>query len=282
MAQLPRKGRRARGGQTPWQLQMFDVSLKKRQKLAMLVELLGPLTTQRCLLITNGDNPGSLNYHLRAAGGRWAWAEMEAGGIPQMEALLGEPVRLATPDALPFVADAFDRVVVVDVHEHVTDPAPLNAEIARVLAPEGVVIVTTPAGDPRATVSVLKRWIGMDDRAYGHVVQGYGTEQLDAMMVEAGLTPVAHGAYSRFFTELTELVINFGYVRVLSRRRGPKEGEIAPRTEEGLRSVGGAYRVYRALFPLIRTFSALDALIPGRTGYAVAVAAQKNGAPKKD
>jgi hypothetical protein len=66
----------------PWQLQVFDVSLKKRQKLEMLLELLGPLDGLECLLVTNGDNPGSLNHHMRRAGGRWRWCELEAKGIP--------------------------------------------------------------------------------------------------------------------------------------------------------------------------------------------------------
>jgi SAM-dependent methyltransferase len=263
---------------TPWQLEMFDVSLKKQQKLAMLVELLGPLTDQRCLLITHGDNPGSLNYHLRAEGGRWSWAEMDEDGIPQMEQLLREEVRAATPELLPFDDESFDRVVVVDVHEHLHDVRPLNAEIARVLAPEAVAIVTTPSGDPRLPVSVLKRWIGMGNPAYGHVVQGYRTEELAKMLLDVGLKPVGHGLYSRFFTEIAELAINFGYVKVLGRRRsGAPAGEIAPRTEDDLRSVNRTYRIYRTVFPLIRTFSALDALVPGSRGYAVAVAAQKDG-----
>jgi hypothetical protein len=35
--------------------------------------------------------------------------------------------------------------------------------------------------------------------------------------------------------------------------------------------------MYSLIYPLVRTFSALDVLIPGRSGYAVAVAARKPG-----
>jgi SAM-dependent methyltransferase len=265
-------------GGTPvaWQLQMFDVSLKKQQELAMLLDLLGPLREQRCLLLTHGDNPGSLNYHLRAAGGRWSWAEMEAAAISQMEELLGESVQLAAAASLPFEDDAFDRVVVVDVHEHLADVGALNVEIARVLAPEGVAIVTTPSGDPQLPAARVKRWIGMDSLADGHVVQGYRTEELEAMMVAAGLAPVAQGAYSRFFTEITEIAVAFGYGKVLGRKRAAlAEGEIAPRSADRRGSAGGVHRLYRMAFPLLRGFSALDLLVPGRNGYAVAVAAQK-------
>jgi SAM-dependent methyltransferase len=262
----------------PWQLEMFDFGLKKRQKLRMLMELLGPLTIERCLLVTHGDNPGSLNYHLRAAGGRWSWAELEPDGIPHMEELLRERVHAARLDNLPFPDCGFDRVVAVDVHEHVNDVLSLNRELARVTAAGGVVLVTTPGGNRRLPVAVLKRWVGMAEAAYGHRVQGYRTEELEEMLEAVGLEPEGRGAYSRFFTEVAELAINFVYVKVLGRRReggGPGAGEIAPRSADDLESVGGAYRAYRRVFPLIRAFSSLDRLIPGRGGYAVGVAARK-------
>jgi SAM-dependent methyltransferase len=261
----------------PWQLAMFDVSLKKRQKLALLKELLGPLEAERCLLVTHGDNPGSLNYHLRAAGGFWTWAELEAEGVGVMEELLGERVHVAAPSALPFSDGEFDRVVVVDAHEHMEEVAALNQEIARVLAADGVAIITTPGGNPRLPVAVLKRWLGMDNARYGHVVQGYRVEELAAMLSEAGLEPMGDGAYSRFFTELAELAINFGYVRILGplKRRQRAGGVIAPRTAADLADVRRTYRIYRLIYPFVRAFSALDVFVPGRGGYAVAVAACK-------
>lgn len=262
----------------PWQLQVFDVSLKKRQKLAMLRELLGPAEDLDCLLITNGDNPGSLNHHLRAGGGRWTWCELEAPGIPDMEQFLGEPVHLGSATSLPFADASFSRVVVVDVHEHLEETHALDRETARVLRPSGVVIVTTPNGDERLPVARLKRWLGMDPAAYGHVVQGFRAADLEAKLLAVGLAPECRGAYSRFFTEFVELMVNFAYVKVLGRSGGgaaPSPGEIAPRNAKQLGSVGGAFRAYRLLFPLIRAWSALDALIPGKGGYAVGVSARR-------
>jgi SAM-dependent methyltransferase len=204
----------------PWQLEMFALSLKKQQKLRMLVELLGPLAGERCLLISNGSDPGSLNYHLRAGGGVWWWAELEAERIPEMEELLGERVHRATPGALPFRDGWFERVVVVDVHEHVPDVRALNLEVARVLAPGGVVVTTTPNGDERAPVSVLKRWLGLTPASRDE--GGFRVEELELMMAEAGLLPLGRGTHSRFFTELAELA--FRYAKVLGRRRRGTKG----------------------------------------------------------
>lgn len=269
----------SRAANDAWQLQVFDVSLKKRQKLVMLRELIGPLHDESCLLITNGDNPGSLNYHLRRTGGRWTWCELEVDGIPDVERFLGETVHHGREDALPFADASFARVVVVDVHEHLQRPDALDREIARILAPGGLAVITTPNGDERLPVARLKRLLGMNPAAYGHVVQGFRTEELEERMRAVGLVPERRGAYSRFFTELVELAINFGYVKVLGRRKGaapPSAGEIAPRNAAQLGSVGGAFRTYKMVFPLIRALSALDALVPGSGGYAVGIAARRS------
>jgi SAM-dependent methyltransferase len=266
-------------GITPWQLQLYQKSLKKQQKIKLLLELLGPLEEQRCLLVTNGDNNGAMNLVLREAGGDWTWAEMEESGIPAMEALLEEPVAHADPERLPFSTGTFDRVVVIDVHEHLSSVSGLNQEIGRVLATGGLAVVTTPNGAGWLPIAVLKRLCGMHPRLYGHVVQGYTAAQLERMLREVGLSPERRGAYSRFFTELAEFAINFGYVKILARRKkGPpvQTGTIAPGSADQLRAVERTYRMYAMIYPFVRAFSSLDWLVPGRGGYAVAVTARKD------
>lgn len=267
-----------RAAAAAWPLELFEQSLKKRQKLEMLLRMMGPLDDERCLLLTCGDNPGALNYHFREGGGRWSWAEMEADRIAPIAALLGEPVHHATAQRLPFPDARFDRVVVIDVHEHLREVEPLNLEIARVLAPGGLALLTTPNGNPRLPLAMAKRLLGMSPKVYGHQVLGYTAEALEEMARAVGLVPEQRGAYSRFFTEGIELLINFAYVKVLPRASGgekPHEGEIAPSTAADLGRVGGAYRLYARLFPLLHAISRLDRILPGRGGYAVAVAARK-------
>lgn len=265
--------------QRKWALHMFDRSLKKRQKLELLVGMAGTLhEDHRCLLVTCGDNPGALNYHFRQAGGNWTWAEIEPERIDSMSKLLGEPVHHVAPEHFPFGDASFDLVILIDVHEHLEDLDPVNRELERVLAPGGLALVTTPNGDESMPVAAFKRWIGMTPEVYGHQVQGYTQEQLEEMARSVGLQPEARGAYSKFFTESIELVINFAYVKVLPKRKGkeqPAEGEIAPSTEQDLNEVGGAFKIYSALYPLLNAISKLDRLIPGRGGYAVAIAARK-------
>jgi len=93
-----------------------------------------------------------------------------------------------------------------------------------------------------------------------------------------GLKPLDWGGYSRFFTELAELVINFAYVKVLSRKKQHPQvmqGTIAPTSSKELEAVRKEYRMYSLIYPFMYLFSLLDRLIPGNGGYAVAVASRK-------
>jgi SAM-dependent methyltransferase len=267
-----------RGSHTPWQLQMYAKSLKKRQKVELLMRLLGPTEGKRCLLISGHDNNGAMNWHFRAAGGHWSWGQVYPQGIAEMAEFLGDPVAHVDINRFPFPDEAFDVVIVIDVHEHFADLSGINREIRRVLAPNGLAIITTPNGDTRLPVALLKRVIGMGPATYGHVVQGYRVRELEGMFHSVDMRPVANGGYSRFFTELAELVINFGYVKVLARKKEHPpvmEGTIAPTSRKELEAVRKEYRVYSLIYPFMYLFSLCDKLIPGRGGYAVAVSARK-------
>ena len=263
---------------TPWQLQMYAKSLKKRQKVDLLLRLLGPASGKKCLLISGHDNNGAMNYHFRAAGGRWSWGQVYPQGIAEMAEFLGDPVAHVDINRFPFADGAFDVVIIIDVHEHFADSSGINREIQRVLAPGGLGIITTPNGDTRLPVALLKRVVGMGPATYGHVVQGYRVRELQDMFRSVGMRPVENGGYSRFFTEFAELIINFGYVKVLARKKEHPpvmEGTIAPTSRKELEAVRKEYRMYSLIYPCMYLFSLLDKLIPGRGGYAVAVAARK-------
>ncbi|MGH8269429.1 MAG: class I SAM-dependent methyltransferase, partial [Steroidobacteraceae bacterium] len=105
----------------PWQLQMYAKSLKKRQKVDLLLRLLGSIRDQRCLLVSGHDNNGAMNHHFRAAGGRWSWGQVYPQGIAEMAEFLGDPVAHVDINRFPFPDDAFDVVIIIDVHEHFSD-----------------------------------------------------------------------------------------------------------------------------------------------------------------
>jgi SAM-dependent methyltransferase len=269
-------------GQRPWQLRLFEKTLKKKQKLALLQRLLGPVRAEdRLLLLTNGDNNGAMNYVLRQGGGRWSWGECEAAAIPEMRAFLGDPVTHCSAERLDFPDATFDAAVVIDVHEHLTETAPLNRELFRVVRPGGRAIVTTPNGDLRKFAVRLKDLVGMTKETYGHVRVGYTIAELRQMLTDAGFVPGASGSYSQLPTEMLELGINLAYVKLLNRRKaaaGGDPGPIAPSSGDQVRKVEKTLRLYGAIYPVCRAVSSLDLLAaPFTTGYAVAVVGTRPG-----
>ncbi|HEY8258897.1 MAG TPA: methyltransferase domain-containing protein [Gemmatimonadales bacterium] len=268
----------------PWQLRLFDKTLKKKQKLALLRRLLGtPESGDQLLLLTNGDNNGAMNCVCREWGGRWTWGECEASSIPEMAQLLGEPVVHCDPDHLNFPDNTFDTVIVIDVHEHLNEPRPLNRELFRIIRPGGRAIVTTPNGDLRKLAVRIKDLVGMTKDAYGHVRVGYTIPEHSQMLSDAGFHPEESGSYSQFPTEMIELGINLAYVKFLSRRKkgASTEGEhgvgpIAPSSQDQVRKVEKTLKLYGAIYPICRALSSFDVFFaPFTTGYAVAVVGHK-------
>jgi 2-polyprenyl-3-methyl-5-hydroxy-6-metoxy-1,4-benzoquinol methylase len=266
-------------GKEPWQLQMFRRTLKKKQKLQTIVGLLGDVRNQECLLVTCGDNNGALNWHFKKLGGNWSWVDTEPDSIEQIGALTGDPVVEMNKVllSLPFPEDIFDVVVTIDVHEHLQDPKALNVELARIIKPRGRVIVTTPNGDETKLASRIKRAVGMTPEEYGHYVTGYDIPDLEAQLLDVGLKPYRHTSYSRFFTEMIELMINFVYVKVLSKRGRAKveKGQIAPQSKDQVESVNKSLKLYSLAYPLFLAISKADTFFSFTRGYAVVVAARK-------
>lgn len=278
----PITGQPQHASEPPWQLRLFSKSLKKRQKIALLIEQIRDLPGERRLLITCGDNNGAMNYELRRSGGRWTWMEMEPGSISGMSELLGDPVLLASPGKLEAEDESFDVVISLDVQEHL-GPHELRGfhrELHRVTSPGGHVVTTTPNGDPWKPVSVLRRVMGMTKEKYGHAVYGYNITQHQEMLRHSGFEPTASGSYSGFFTELVELCINFAYTTLLSSARtGRQQGEIAPSSEDKLAKVRKQYRIYALVYPILFAVSRLDVLAPLGSGYAVSVVARRPSSP---
>ena len=264
----------------PWQLKLFRKSLKKQQKLKALEKILGQNSDRTCLLITCGDNNGAMNWHLRINGGEWSWADAERDSIAQITEVTGDEVAEMDKDnpSLPFPDNTFDVIITIDVHEHLLKPELVNRELARLVKPGGRVIVTTPNGDEKKLVTRIKLLIGMRPEDYGHYVIGYDVPQLNEQLENVRLNPSQNSSYSRFFTEMLELVINFFYVKILSKRSQAKveKGQIAPQNLGQVKSVEKTLRLYSFLYPVFLVISKLDFLDRSPRGYAVIVAAKKD------
>lgn len=258
----------------PWQLLMFKKTLKKKMRLQHLKNHIGAVgSNQQCILITCGDNNGAMNFHLRALGGSWFFADLEPKSITEMETLLGDKVSHVRHDSLPYEDNFFDLVVVIDVHEHLAEPSLFTRELHRIAKQGATIVITCPNGDETKLATRIKNMVGMTKEKYGHFREGYTLPELKDLMQQCGISPRGDSTFSKFFTEMLELSINFLYVIVLAKKSKAKveTGTIAPSTAEQLKSVQKTYKIYSLVYPIFLLLSKLDLLLPFSLGYVVMV-----------
>jgi 2-polyprenyl-3-methyl-5-hydroxy-6-metoxy-1,4-benzoquinol methylase len=266
---------------TPWQLRMFKKSLKKKMRFALLKKHLGQIGDEEdCLLVTCGDNNGAMNYFLRELGGQWSFADLEDTCVAEMSELLQQKVPCVPDEDLGFPDSYFDRIITIDVHEHLDDFSAFSKEISRIAKPNAQVICTVPNGDESKIAVKIKSAVGMGPVAYGHKRVGLTIDEMKKVMQESQVKPTATSTFSRFFTEILELTINFAYVKLLAKRSAApvEQGQIAPATKEQLKSVEKTYRMYSLIYPIYWLVSRLDAVLFFTEGYVIVVEGRRNRA----
>jgi ubiquinone/menaquinone biosynthesis C-methylase UbiE len=136
--------------------------------------------------------------------------------IPGIEYRVEDATALALPDA------SFDTVVCMEVIEHVSDSRKLLSEIARVLAPNGRVILTCPSErfpityDPiNFVLAPLHAHVPFGAYGYGHdwLVR---EEALKLWFAEAGLAAVREEHLTGWLASATECYW-LGFVQLLAK-----------------------------------------------------------------
>ncbi len=88
-----------------------------------------------------GAGQGALSLRLQEAGARVSACDV----VPEQFDVPGVDFRAVGPDGrLPFDDSSFDAAIAVEVLEHIDGHDRFFAEVARVLAPGGIVLFTTP------------------------------------------------------------------------------------------------------------------------------------------
>jgi SAM-dependent methyltransferase len=184
-------------------------------------------------------------------GGRPYERRLPAGvryvGVDVPASRASHPDSWALAEGLPFAAGSFDLVLCTQVLEHLPDPATATAEMARVLRPGGVLVLTAP-----------QTWCLHEEPFDYFRFTRYGLEQLAR---GAGLEAVEVRRQGGFWAVAgISLIMHLGsYARWVGERQGPPA--MAPRPEgqaPAWRRLLWPLRLPMALFNLC--LAALDAL----------------------
>src|SRR5438105_5753379 len=182
-----------------WQLQIYKKSLKKKEKIDLLLGALKDLHPQKCLEV--GCARGTVSHFLRTAGGSWTHADTDHSNVVSAMALLGDGVLQIPPNVLPFADATFDTIVSLDYLEHVHDDQAALRELQRVLKPGGTLLISTPTTGSKFLLNKIKPHIGLTLDKYGHVREGYDVKDLESRLKGQGYEIIHSSTYSRFFTE---------------------------------------------------------------------------------
>jgi SAM-dependent methyltransferase len=250
-----------------WALALFRRSVLKQRKLAEIGAMLGPTAGLRCLDL--GSDNGVVSLLLRRGGGDWASADMTEESVASIRELVGTDVHQVLGGRLPFGDAVFDRVVVVDMIEHVADDRAFVDELARVVKPGGRLVVNTPHLKDTA-LRRLRHRLGLTDERHGHVRPGYTLAALRALL-EPRFALDADRTYSRFFTEGVDTAIQLGLSR--TGKKGSAKGMVV--TGADLSRHRTLFRAWSIVYPAVWAVSRLDLLLPWASGYMLIVSGSR-------
>jgi SAM-dependent methyltransferase len=254
-----------------WAVRLFDRSILKQAKYHAIVGMLGDTHGKDCLDL--GSDNGVISYLLRGGGGRWTSADLTEESVASIRSLVGGDVYRIVGERMPFADAAFDRVVVVDLLEHVADDARCVAELHRVLRPGGELVITTPHAKRWSLMRPIRNLFGLTDEWHGHVRPGYTSATLAALLGERfHLDRVS--TYSKAFSEALDVALNAAFRR--SRKTSTEDrskGTVV--TAADLEKRARQFRLLGRVYPLLKFWAKLDVLCVGTQGYYLVVRARR-------
>jgi len=243
------------------QLARFRVSVLKQAKWRELSRAAGDTRGKRALDL--GTDNGVISWLFREQGGDWESADLTSHAVRAIRRTLGEPATEIHDARLPYGDATFDLIVVADMLEHVADDRALLAEIARCLKVGGRAVLNVPRLKPLGMLHPLRRAVGLTDAWHGHLHSGYDARALRHLLPPT-MRLVSTREYVRFFSYALDTSLNAA--------SGRARGGATIRTAKGTVSAKAADEkpvglAVKMMYPVMRAFAALDALLPFTHGY---------------
>lgn len=260
----------------PWQLQIFNKSIKKKEKLKYINRHLDIEPSH--VVLDLGCAQGILSYFLRQKGGYWVSADHDFENLKTSQELLKTNLIQIEAGIFPFRARSFDMVVSLDYLEHLEDDDLCLSEIQRVLKNDGKLVMATPHTGRIFLLHKLRPLLGLKLELYGHKREGYSNKDLTGKLEAHGFQVEKSVTFSRFFSEFLELMINALYRRFLVKKHtiSLRDGQIRPTTKAEFNAKRKTFQIYGFIYPAVWLSSKLDKLLFFQRGYSLLVWARKH------
>jgi len=251
-----------------WALKLFKLSYFKQIKFKEIVRMLEPMAGKRGFDI--GADNGVISVLLRQRGGAWISGDLDETAIASIRSLVGEEVTKLDGRRTPFARDYFDLVLIIDFLEHIETDQLFIREVGRILKAGGLFVIHVPHKKKWSLIRPLRYALGLTDEQHGHLRPGYTLEELRKMLGPAFVIE-STTTYSRFFSQLTDVLISFLVAR-LKKDDASRKGVLITRQDLG--QFSKQFRLYAWIYPLIRIFAQLDHLLFFTKGYNLLIRAR--------
>lgn len=265
--------------QTPWQLQVFQVSIRKQAKWRWLHRAIAPHLHSHPVCLDVGSGVGTLSFLQEKLGGQWTFIETDPAAAEQTKAIVQGQVITSDIYDPALQPDTYHVITILDVIEHVTDPDRFLRRVRELLRPGGHAFITTPADNHQL---YFFRFIGdkffhIDRVAHGHTRDGYSRPELGNSFSASHLTVVNAIRFSKSFTELIELAYNTAY-KTLNTGAPSTTGynlTLSPASQHDFIRHQKFLPLLKITHPLLLGLSLLDDLLPDSFGYEWGIVVKK-------